>query len=136
MMMRLPVLIVALVGFAADTDLDKLQGTWELTRAVGRGKEVVPDKGAVTFVIKGDTMKRFVRDVDRNDPLTIKVDATAKPARIDLTPAKPGDPKMLGIYELDGDNLKVCMSATKRPEKFESPEGSDITLLVMKRVKK
>jgi uncharacterized protein (TIGR03067 family) len=135
MTLQLPVLIV-LAGFAADTDLDKLQGTWEAQRIVSRGKEVAPEKGTLTFVIKGDTVKRFVMDVDRNDPATIKVDATAKPARIDLTSTKPGDPKLLGIYEIDGDTLTLCFSPTKRPEKFESAEDGDHTLIVLKRVKK
>jgi uncharacterized protein (TIGR03067 family) len=137
MLLRLPLFILAL-GFLADKDLDALQGTWETQRVVGKGgKEVPPENAkAVSFVVQGDTLKRFVNGVDKNDPATLKVDATRKPAHVDLTPARPGDPKMLGIYELDGDMLKLCFSPTKRPEKFESPQGGDNTLLVLKRVKK
>src|SRR5437588_713509 len=109
MILRLPLLVLVL-GLAADKELDALQGTWETQRLVGKGgKEVPPEKAkAVTFVIQGDTLKRFVNGMDRNDPATIKADAAKKPAQFDLTSTKPGDPKMLGIYELDGDNLKLC----------------------------
>jgi hypothetical protein len=45
---------------------------------------------------------------------------------------------MLGIYEFDGDKLKVCFDATgkKRPTEFKSPPGSETFVNVHKRVKK
>ncbi len=125
------------IGFAADKDLDKLQGTWQMQKLVGRGKEIDDDRArAISYVFEGNTAKRFVNGVDRKDPGTIKIDAMMKPAHIDLKPAKEGDPTMLGIYEIDGDMLKWCFSAKKRPEKFEAPEGSDSILMIFKRVKK
>jgi uncharacterized protein (TIGR03067 family) len=136
--MILNVLVITVaVGFAADKDLDKLQGTWQAQKLVGRGKEIDAERArAITYVFEGDVAKRFVAGVDRKDPGTIKIDASKKPAHIDLKPAKDGDPTMLGIYEIDGDTLKWCFSAKKRPEKFEAPEGTDNLLLVLKRVKK
>src|SRR2546421_570916 len=84
------------------SDPDRFQGAWQAQQITGRGKEVPPEKAkAITFVIEGNTLKRFVNDVDRKDPATIKVDASKKPMQFDLTPAKQGDPTMLGICELD-----------------------------------
>jgi uncharacterized protein (TIGR03067 family) len=42
----------------------------------------------------------------------------------------------LGIYRLDGDRLEIAYRESgPRPEKFESPPGSGITLLVLQRSK-
>ena len=134
--MILNALILSLTLTAADTDT-KLDGTWQMQRLVGRGKEIDDDRArAISYVFEGNSAKRFVNGVDRKDPGTIKIDATKKPAHIDLKPAKEGDPMMLGVYEIDGDNLKWCFSSKKRPEKFEAPEGSDNILMIFKRVKK
>ena len=58
------------------------------------------------------------------------------PNHVTLSTGKKGDPPMIGIYELDGDTLKWCFSPKKRPDKFESPEGSENMLMILKRVKK
>jgi uncharacterized protein (TIGR03067 family) len=125
-------------GFAADKDLLKVQGAWQVEKVVSKGKEVDSDGAkAISFVIEGNVIRRFVNGVDRKDPATIKMTPPLKrPGHIDLTSDNKGEPKMLGIYELDGDTLKWCFSPKKRPDKFESPEGSDITLIVMKKVRK
>jgi uncharacterized protein (TIGR03067 family) len=130
-------LVIALsLGFAADKD-DKLQGTWQAEKIIGRGKEIPAERAKlISFVIEGNTVKRLVNGVDSKDPVTIKIDTSKKPIQFDLMSSKQGDPTMLGIYEIDGDTLKWCFSAKKRPEKFESGDGSDNMLIVMKRVKK
>lgn len=132
-----PLILTLVLGFAADKDLDKLQGAWQVEKIVGRGKELTGERArAITFVVDKDSMQRFVNGVDRKDPATIKIDASKMPPQIDLMPAKQGDPTMLGIYEIDGDTLKWCFSAEKRPAKFESAEGGDATLIILKRAKR
>jgi hypothetical protein len=44
---------------------------------------------------------------------------------------------MLGIYEIDGDTLKVCfdLQGKKRPREFKSASGSPTFVNVNKRVK-
>ena len=42
----------------------------------------------------------------------------------------------LGIYDVEKDTWKHCFGFDKRPEKFESKEGSKVTNAVLKRVKK
>ena len=46
------------------------------------------------------------------------------------------DKTALGIYDVDKDTWKHCFGFDKRPEKFESKEGSKVTNAVLKRVKK
>jgi uncharacterized protein (TIGR03067 family) len=53
--------------------------------------------------------------------------------RSDLLPEEP----IKGIYEIDGDNLKICFAIEgERPTKFESPADSVQMLIVLKRIKK
>jgi uncharacterized protein (TIGR03067 family) len=64
-------------------------------------------------------------------------DATKDPPRLDITaPSKPGIP-LPALYRLDGDTLTlaVCTGAD-RPKKMESPPGSDVILVTLKRTKK
>lgn len=134
--MFLNAIVLSLALGVADTDA-KLDGTWQLQKLVGRGKEIDDDRAqAISYVFEGNSAKRLVNGLDRKDPGTIKIDTAKKPAQIDLKPAKEGDPTMLGIYEIDGDTLKWCFSSKKRPEKFEAPEGTDFILMIFKRVKK
>ncbi len=44
---------------------------------------------------------------------------------------------MTGIFELNGDRLTICVNFEgERPDKFESPKGSEILLIVRKHEKK
>ena len=71
----------------------------------------------------------------------IRVNTAAKPKQID-TKNLDGPEKgfiSVGIYELDGDTLRICHTwkgQTKRPEKFAIAEGSGLVLAVWKREKK
>ena len=61
------------------------------------------------------------------------------PAAADWTITTEGDLKgktALGIYDVDMETWKHCFSFDKRPEAFESKEGSKVTNAVLKRVKK
>lgn len=132
------VLLIPLSFGFADNEIDKLQGTWQGEKIVGKGKEIPAENAKnLSFVIAGNTVNRFVIGIDGKDPATILAVATKNgPHVFSLMTGKKGDPPMLGIYELEGDTLKWCFSAKKRPDKFESPEGGDATFMVLKRVKK
>lgn len=132
------VLMVSMsIGFA-EKEIDKLQGTWQVQKLVSKGKEVDAEKAKnLTFVIEGTKINRFVNGVDSKDPANLLVVQPKKgPAIFSLSTGKKDDPPMLGIWELDGDNLKWCFSPKRRPTSFESPEGSDITFMILKRIKK
>jgi uncharacterized protein (TIGR03067 family) len=48
------------------------------------------------------------------------------------------DAKIEGIYELKGDDLKICarVLGDGRPAEFASPDGQSVAYLVLKREKK
>lgn len=131
------ILIVSAAGLRGDDaqeDLDKLQGVWAVTAMEDDGKPIPLDgvKGTVTF--KGDVMV-----VDGLGPKPsehkITLDPSQKPKSLDATNEGQGK---LGIYELEGDDLKVFLPIglrTKRPTEFKSAEGSNLVVMTLKRAK-
>ena len=117
----------------AKKDLDKLQGKWKAEKMIFMGEEA-PAEATAKMVVscKGN---EFIPADKPDEPATIKLGPSAKPKTIDLT--EKNKKVSLGIYELDGDTLKLCFSepGTERPKTFESPKGSKIAYLVMKREK-
>ena len=71
---------------------------------------------------------------------TQKLDPSKSPKTIDvmMTEGLKKGAVMLGIYEIDGDTLRVCFDeeGKKRPTEFKSPAGSQTFVNVHKRAKK
>lgn len=125
---------------AVDKELQKFQGAWTFESVETGGKKGSADE------LKGMTLKfeGAKHTVSKGDEViqvgTQKIDPTKSPKTIDVT-MTDGPSKgmvMLGIYEIDGDTLKVCFDfeGRKRPTEFKSPAGSPTFLNVHKRVKK
>ena len=118
-------------------DSDGLQGTWALVSAMQDGKALAEDKvKKTTIVFKNDTF-RFPGSAEyaTSRAGTIKIDATKTPRQMDAI--SPEKEVMLGIYELNGDNYKVCFAPAgkPRPDKLTSEPGSGYILQVWERVK-
>jgi uncharacterized protein (TIGR03067 family) len=118
----------------------KFQGTWTIESSEAGGMVVPPGnlKGLVV-VFEGD--KHTVKMGDEVVQVgTQKLDPSKTPKAIDVTMTE-GPNKgavMLGIYEFDGDTLRVCFDpqGKKRPTEFKSPAGSENFVNVHKRIKK
>jgi uncharacterized protein (TIGR03067 family) len=70
----------------------------------------------------------------------LKIDPSKTPKTIDLVPLEePNKGEVIeGIYQLDGDELKVCIPNQKmesRPTELKSPKGSSLVLMSLKRSK-
>src|SRR5947209_17687401 len=125
-------------------ELAKLQGDWDVVRAEGGGKAPAdaatrPNRAA----IKGDQLRLIRTSGGKEEvkgPLTLGLDPAPAAKHIDMTdPSAPKDRRLtLGIYELKGDTLTLCVGdppRTKgRPSKFSGEGG--YTLLVLRRVQK
>ena len=124
----------------APTEQEKLQGTWEVVVLVKDGEKMLPaDDLKGRIVVEGDKL-RFILTPKGKDDFTrmsaaIKLDPSKSPKTIDATVAK-GE-VALGIYEVEGDNLKLCLTdpGEERPSGFKADKGDGSVLLLLKRAK-
>ncbi|HMC89453.1 MAG TPA: TIGR03067 domain-containing protein [Gemmataceae bacterium] len=120
-------------------DLEKIQGDWAEVSYVVDGVKVPDDEAQALFrSIKDDkyTIFQFKKVIGKG---TFKLDATKKPRTIDAETTVGGRKlTLLGIYELDGDTLKICFAppGKPRPTNFTSKKGSEHRLSVWEREKK
>jgi uncharacterized protein (TIGR03067 family) len=132
-------------GILADDKADlsrearKFQGTWTIESSVTGGEEIPPGElKGVVVIFEGD--KHTVKKGDEILQVgTQKLDPSKSPKTIDVTMTE-GPHKgavMLGIYEIDGDTLRVCFDpeGKKRPTEFKSAPGSENFVNVHKRIK-
>jgi uncharacterized protein (TIGR03067 family) len=145
------VLAVALL-MAADTpkdnavkkEADMLQGTWRVASAERDGMAAPDDEiKKITVTIKGDKLTaRRTENADKPEEkvyeMSFTLDPNQKPKWIDVTymdGERKGESSQ-GIYELNGDTLKICVSrGNTRPTEFETKADSQRHLMVLKRGK-
>jgi uncharacterized protein (TIGR03067 family) len=113
-------------------DPPKVEGDWVQESYVLGGTDSDREKGRVFRFTDGKLVM-----VGRSEDIGYKLDPKPNPPHIDLIPIgkENGDP-ILGIYKLDGDTLMICFpkgGRAERPTKFESPAGTRIVLLTLKR---
>lgn len=126
---------------ATKADMLKIQGIWRLQSREKDGtsdsaeaiKDILMTNEGDKFSFKGSASGAGAMTG------TFKLDATKKPKTMDRIPADgPRKGKTLpGIYALDGDTLKICVSltGTERPSEFATRAKSGVLLSVFKREK-
>jgi uncharacterized protein (TIGR03067 family) len=116
-------------------DLKSLEGTWKLVAAEREGEKAPEDmlKNS-SLTIKGGKYEAKLGDDTHEGKL--KLDPTKKPKTLDAT--ESSDQTLLGIYELKGDEFKVCLAepGKDRPKEFSAAQGSGQMILVWKRASK
>lgn len=123
---------------AAKKDAPSIVGEWDGEKAVRGGVEKpLPEGGVkITFTADGKLIsKEGNKDAEEG---SYTFDAKKNPGEIDIVPPKESETH-IGIYKIEGDTLTICLAdknAATRPTKFESPDGSNIFLVTLKRVKK
>jgi uncharacterized protein (TIGR03067 family) len=139
------VLLPALLGFlgpAAGQEKDNpLQGSWAVVQTERGGRKPPADKlKSLKVVIKGNTLR--MSDDQGGESGTFKLNRAKKPHEIDLVfkegPKGDVERTALGIYELDGDNLKLAWrkDGGPRPTEFATVKGERTSeLLVLKKEK-
>ncbi len=117
-------------------ELDKLQGTWnvvslevdgqKMPAAVFNGSKIVVEGANFTSIAMG-----------ANYEGTIEVDAAHTPKTFDLrfTVGPEKGNTNFGIYELDADTWKICLSINgkDRPAKFATAPGTGHALETLQR---
>ena len=130
-------------GDASDAikkDKAALQGTWKITASVSKGDRATAEEIKDLFLIfRGDAI--LVREEGKSqENFSFQLDPLTKTKAIDLI-LKIGPQKGRvdrGIYEIDGDTLRICIQSNKdspRPREFVSRTGSELWLVVLQRSK-
>ena len=123
---------------AGEKDIDKLQGDWALASYVIDGTKLSDDEAQSLFrTVKGDqySLLLFDKVITKG---TFKIDPKKNPKTSDSYPDGVSDKAILGIYELQGNTLKICLSppGKERPTAFESTKNSGYSLMIWEREKK
>jgi uncharacterized protein (TIGR03067 family) len=120
----------------ARTDAEKLEGTWLATRVETDGKQAPADFTArIQMKFQGGMlMIRGLLGDNRELPCQLKLDPEKTPRTIDWSGLGTSE-TVLGIYELDGDRLRLCIITRprERPTEFKTEPGSNLTCLELKR---
>jgi uncharacterized protein (TIGR03067 family) len=120
------------------TDLDKLQGYWKPLQCDSEGKAMMPVDlmKQVTVVFDKSEYHLYFKDskTDKDGkPIVLRLalanialDPAAKTITFEFADGPLKGKKSHGIYDLAGDQLKMCYGPADkpRPAKFESPAGS------------
>ncbi len=132
-----PLILALFAGLAVagGDDTKKLQGKWVATSMRWEGKDLSPEqvkKGNISLVIQGD---RFVfitpKETQRG---TIKIDGAKSPKTFDLDVTRgDGSKKTIrGIYQWEGDLLRMAGQPDERPPNFDST-ASEAMVVKLKR---
>ncbi|HKA06036.1 MAG TPA: TIGR03067 domain-containing protein [Gemmataceae bacterium] len=131
-------LLTIALAVAAPAPKDKkpdpgpIEGEWVIQSYVLGSKEDDSEKGEKVRISDG------VLVVGESEKARYALDSKPDLSRIDLTLVEGKQPKILGIYKIDGDTLVLCFpkgGGADRPAKFESPAGTRIVLMTLKRKK-
>lgn len=119
--------------------LDSIEGEWVLISRIIGGREDAKGGGTTPdFRITADRWVLLNPGGAANES-ELKLDPSAKPPTLTTSPigGRPGGGgHLIGIYRLEGDTLTICyVFQGERPTKFESPAGTDIRLMTLKRVR-
>jgi uncharacterized protein (TIGR03067 family) len=137
----LPALLCFLGAADGQQKDDPLQGSWVVVQMERGGRKPPAELlKSAKVVIKGNTLR--LSDDKRGESATFKLDRAKKPHEIDLVfkegPKEDVERPALGIYELDGDALKLAWrkDGGPRPKEFASIKGERTSeLLILKRDK-
>jgi uncharacterized protein (TIGR03067 family) len=141
--------LITATGPADDTakkDADSLQGKWVVVGRQLLGKKATKkeiEEVPTYVVVEGNKVKAWYEEKGVKGDMvegTIKVDSATTPKSVDITYTR-GLFKGLtlpSIYELDGDNLKVCIAwqSKERPKEFVGDPDGKAVFVIYKRDKK
>jgi uncharacterized protein (TIGR03067 family) len=118
------------------TDLDKLQGTWNVTSLETDGQKLPATAfNEARIVIEGDKFTSLGMGAEYKG--SVKLDPASKPKAFDLlfTAGHAKGHRNLGIYKLAGDKWTICLATrgNKRPGKFATAPATGFALETLER---
>ena len=117
-------------------DLDQMQGNWHMTAMTVKGKSHGAEEiKKFKLIVKKDV---YCVQVDGKDHVSAKLvlRADKKPKEVDL--GLETGPIYKGIYEIDGDKFRICVSVSSdadagRPKEFKTNEDSNSACMTWER---
>ena len=128
------------ISDAIKKDKAALQGVWKVTASESKGEKVSAEElKDLHLLFRGDAI--LIREGGTTaENFTFLLDPIKKTKEIDVT-LKVGPQKGRvdrGIYEIDGDRLRICIQSNKdapRPREFSTNANSELWLVVLQRTK-
>ena len=117
-------------------ELARLQGTWNIVALEVEGQKMAA--GALTgskIVVKGDRFTTLAMGATYEGKLEVDPAKTPKTFNLNFTAGPEKGNTSLGIYELDGDTWKICMTVAgnNRPKEFATKPRSGHAFETLKR---
>ncbi len=137
------VLVCTATAWSRDNkeDMKFMEGTWlPVSGELGGEKEAIEKTLKDSRLVIKDGKYTYTVG-DRTDGGTITLDASKKPKQMDIvgTEGPNKDKKILAIYEVGENSLKICYALEKespeRPKEFKSETGTKNLLITWKRQK-
>lgn len=124
---------------AAKKDIEAMKGNWKITKLEAGGQPSLASfTEKLTFIITPETLT--LTDGKHDEATKYKLNTTTKPRQIDiLAERKQADGSKKeqaapGIYELNGDVLKICfVKDGARPTAFATKANEPAVLMELKR---
>jgi uncharacterized protein (TIGR03067 family) len=117
---------------------EKLAGTWRVTAAKANGVRLQPREVPDMKLTFKDGKYTVQLAKEKPQEGTYKIDPSKNPKTIDVnrTTGPEQGKKQVGIYELTGNELKICAcdASKKRPTDFDTRDKDGYMVLVLKRV--
>ncbi len=113
----------------------RLKGTWTV-KMLETPKGPQDGFAGATLVIGEDSME--LQKDGETKKAHFKLNPSAKPKEIDLTPENDANKIMRGIYEVKKDTLRICIGVgdnSDRPNAFTATQGGTHILLTLERAK-
>ena len=121
------------------SDLEKLQGTWLLVEMENDGEDVpAEDFKDYKCVYEENRLTLLAGDrVRRRGIVTLEPSRTIKAINTWDQDGPYADQTVPGVYELEGDTLKLCFArpGEERPKEFTTKSGTGFLFCVYKRQK-
>lgn len=110
-----------------------LEGRWAV-RAAEKGSRKGTHEEVNALMLEFSGTRCIWKAAGKTTELIFTLDPSKSPKQIDLS---ADGKKLAGIYELTGDKLKICLSASgQRPSRFVADQAEKTMVLEMERLKR
>ena len=128
--------IKKLTGGSAATELQKLQGVWEIVRSEANGETIsAEDSVGRTVTIKDDSYVLAKSDGSDRGSFTLSEGSGMKQMDVMADTGPVAGMKLPAIYEFSGDTLRICyaIDGGARPSAFSAGSDSGRLLVTYKK---